>query len=49
LAGLGKQAKVLSEGQIKAALAAAAERRYPERDRVMVLQELAGHSSLATT
>src|SRR5262249_56907567 len=37
MAGLGKQAKVLSEGQIKATLAAAAGRRYPERDRVMVL------------
>src|SRR5262252_11234078 len=37
MAGLGKQAKVLSEGQIKAALGAVAERRYPERDRVMVL------------
>jgi integrase/recombinase XerD len=35
--GLGKQAKVLTEGQIKAALAAVAERRYPQRDRVMVL------------
>jgi integrase len=37
MAGLGKQAKVLTEGQIKAALGAVAERRYPERDRVMVL------------
>jgi hypothetical protein len=37
MAGLGKQAKVLSEGQIKAALAAVAGRRYPQRDRVMVL------------
>jgi integrase/recombinase XerD len=37
MSGLGKQAKVLTEGQIKAALAAVAERRYPERDRVMVL------------
>jgi integrase len=35
--GLGKQAKVLTEGQVKAALAAVQERRYPERDRVMVL------------
>jgi integrase len=35
--GLGKQAKVLSDGQIKAALAAVSTRRYPERDRVMVL------------
>jgi integrase len=37
VAGLGKQAKVLSEGQIKAALGVLMERRYPERDRVMVL------------
>jgi integrase len=37
MAGLGKQAKVLTEGQIKAALAAVAGRRYPQRDRVMVL------------
>src|SRR5712675_2407621 len=37
MAGLGKQAKVLTEGQIKAALGAVQERRYPERDRVMVL------------
>jgi integrase len=37
MAGLGKQAKILTEGQIKAALGAVAERRYPERDRVMVL------------
>jgi hypothetical protein len=37
MAGLGKQAKVLSERQIKAALAAVGDRRYPQRDRVMVL------------
>jgi integrase len=37
MAGLGKQAKVLTEGQIKAALGALQERRYPERNRVMVL------------
>jgi integrase len=37
MSGLGKQAKVLTEGQTKAALAAVAERRYPQRDRVMVL------------
>jgi integrase len=37
MAGLGKQAKILTEGQIKAALAVVAERRYPRRDRVMVL------------
>jgi integrase/recombinase XerC len=36
-AGPGKQAKVLTEGQINTALCAVAERRYPERDRVMVL------------
>ena len=35
--GLGKQAKVLTEAQIRAALAAIKTRRYPERDRVMVL------------
>jgi integrase len=37
MAGLGKQAKVLTERQIKAALSAVADRRYPQRDRVMVL------------
>src|SRR5215469_10334513 len=37
MSGLGKQAKVLTEGQIKAALGAVADRRYPQRDRVMVL------------
>jgi integrase len=37
MAGLGKQAKILTEGQVKAALAAVSDRRYPERDRVMVL------------
>ena len=37
MAGLGKQAKILTEGQVKAALAAVQDRRYPERDRVMVL------------
>jgi integrase len=31
------QAKVLTEGQVQAALAVVAERRYPQRDRVMVL------------
>jgi integrase len=35
--GLGKQAKVLTERQIKAALSAVTDRRYPQRDRVMVL------------
>src|SRR6266853_1965435 len=37
MAGLGKQAKILTEGQVKAALAAVQDRRYPQRDRVMVL------------
>ena len=35
--GLRKQAKVLTEGQIRAALSTVARRRYPERDRAMVL------------
>ena len=35
--GLGKQAKILSEAQIRASLATIKTRRYPERDRVMVL------------
>jgi integrase len=35
--GQGKQAKILSEGQIKAALAAADGHRYPLRNRVMLL------------
>jgi hypothetical protein len=35
--GRGKQAKVLTETQIKAVLAAVDGRRYPKRDRVMVL------------
>jgi integrase len=37
MGGLGKQAKVLSEAQIRAALRESESRRYPERDRVMVL------------
>jgi integrase len=37
MAGLGKQAKILTERQIKAVLGAVKTRRYPERDRVMVL------------
>jgi integrase/recombinase XerD len=37
MGGLGKQAKVLTEAQVRATLAAVAGRRYPERDRVMVL------------
>jgi integrase/recombinase XerD len=35
--GQGKQAKVLTEAQIRAVLAAVDGRRYPKRDRVMVL------------
>src|SRR6202021_332343 len=35
--GQGKQAKVLTETQIKAVLAAVDGRRYPKRDRVMML------------
>jgi integrase len=35
--GLHKQAKVLTEGQMRAAISAVARRRYPERDRVMIL------------
>jgi integrase len=34
---LGKQAKVLKPGQVAAALGAVERRRYPLRDRVMVL------------
>lgn len=37
MAGQGKQAKILSEKQISAALAAVQKHRYPERDRVMIL------------
>src|SRR6201989_2986108 len=33
----GKQAKVLTDGQLQAALRAARATRYPERDRVMLL------------
>jgi hypothetical protein len=36
-AGLAKQAKTLSDRQIKRVLAEVATHRYPERDRVMVL------------
>ena len=36
-AGQGKQAKILSDKQINAALAAVERHRYPERDRVMML------------
>jgi integrase len=35
--GLGKQAELLTEPQIRAAFAATEPRRYPARDRVMVL------------
>jgi integrase len=37
MSGLGKQAKILSEAQIRAALGHVEGSRYPERDRVMVL------------
>jgi hypothetical protein len=37
MGGLGKQAKILTERQVKAVLAALGDRRYPARDRVMVL------------
>src|ERR1700754_1990711 len=33
----GKQAKVLTDGQLRAALRAARTTRYPERDRVVLL------------
>jgi integrase len=35
--GVGQAGKELTDGQIKRALAEVATRRYPERDRVMVL------------
>jgi integrase len=37
MAGLGKQAKILTDKQIALALAALATRRYPIRDRVIIL------------
>ena len=37
MAGLGKQAKVLTDKQVALALDAVATRRYPIRDRVMIL------------
>ena len=37
MAGLGKQAKILTDKQVTLALAAVATRRYPIRDRVVVL------------
>jgi integrase/recombinase XerD len=35
--GQGKQAKVLTDAQVRRALAEVAHRRYPVRDRVMIL------------
>src|ERR1700746_858295 len=40
--GLAKQAKTLTDTQIKRALAEGATRRYPERDRVMVRLSVKG-------
>ena len=40
--GLAKQAKTLTDKQIKRALAQVATHRYPERDRVMVLLSVKG-------
>ena len=37
MAGLGKQAKILTDKQVALALAAVATRRYPLRDRVIIL------------
>lgn len=37
MSGQGKQAKVLTDRQVRAALNEVAGRRYPERDRVMIL------------
>lgn len=37
MSGLGKQAKILTERQIKGVLGAVGDRRYPQRDTVMVL------------
>jgi integrase/recombinase XerD len=37
MSGQGRQAKILSEAQIRAALAVVAGRRHPLRDRVIVL------------
>jgi integrase len=37
MGGLGKQAKVLTDRQVSRALGEVSRRRYPERDRVMVL------------
>src|SRR6516164_465869 len=35
--GLGKQAKVLTDTQVRRVLAEVLQRRYPERDRVMIM------------
>ena len=40
MTGQGKQAKILSEAQIRAALSEIERDRYPERDRVMILLSL---------
>jgi integrase len=40
--GLAKQAKTLTDKQVKRALAEVATHRYPERDRVMVLLSVKG-------
>ena len=40
--GLAKQAKTLTDRQIKRVLAEVATHRYPERDRVMVLLSVKG-------
>ena len=37
MAGLGKQAKILTDKQVALALAAVATRRYPLRDGVIIL------------
>lgn len=37
MSGLGKQAKILTEAQMKAAIGHVSGSRYPERDRVMIL------------
>jgi hypothetical protein len=43
--GLAKQAKTLTDKQIKRALAEVATHRYPDRDRVMVLLSVKGASA----
>ena len=50
MAGLGKQAKILTDKQIALALAAVATRRYPIRDRVIILLSVrAGLRATATS